>query len=526
MKDLILRAGVIAAALAVAVSFLLRVLLGLTYLPEIASSAVFSLIPGSIESGAVENLGPLAKETTYLLASVVLVLVLAVIPLFLRRLGALPRQGPSLVLVSAVTAYGVLLGLSAFFLTITRVPALPVSPASVALGMLVTVAVFTAAFVPIYIRPTGPPPVTYPGEKIKRPYDRKRRLFVASAAGAVLGAVILYYGVGALFSKQTPVSAGQETSEVLSSQVTPNSDFYRVDINIFAPSVDSSTWKLNVHGLVSTPTTFDYSSFMALDSVEEYATLECVSNTIGGDLMSTALWKGVQLKAILAMAGVSSQADYVVFRCSDGYDVGIPIERAMADGTILAYEMNGDPLPTDHGYPLRAIVPGLYGMMNPKWITDIEVVGTAYEGYWQRNGWTNIATLQTGSTTITPGNSPLRDRFPIPSSLGDIFGSPVPIVGAAFAGDRGISKVEVSTDGGTTWQDASLNDPLSNYTWVFWRLDWNPAGPGGYKIVVRATDGTGEVQTATMNNPFPNGATGYAVVDVTISTPPTAESSK
>ena len=516
METRSLVSGAAVAALAVAVSLLLRVLFGLTYLPEIAASAVFSLVPGSIESSAVENLGPLAKEATYFIASLVLVLVLAAVPPVLKRLGILSRRGPSAALEVALSSYFLLLSLSAFFLAITRVPALPVSPGSVALGMLVPVVVFAAASGLFSFYPARPAQSPYPAERVKRPYDRKRRLFIASAAGAAVGAAILYYGVGALISKQTPVPAGQETNLVLSSQVTANSDFYRVDINVFAPSVDSSTWKLNVHGLVNTPMTLDYASIMSLSSVEEYATLECVSNVVGGDLVSTALWKGVQLKTVLETAGVNPQADYLVFRCSDGYDVGIPLERAMANGTILAYEMNGEPLPTDHGYPLRAIVPGLYGMMNPKWITDIELVSGAYEGYWQRTGWTNIATYQTGSTTISPGNSPLRDRFPIPSTLEDVFGPVVPLIGVAFAGDRGISRVEVSTDGGATWQDASLYDPLSEYTWVFWRLDWNPAGPGGYRIAVRATDKSGVVQVASLTNPFPNGTTGYSVIDIGI----------
>ena len=233
--------------------------------------------------------------------------------------------------------------------------------------------------------------------------------------------------------------------------------------------------------------------------------------------MSTALWKGVKLGDLLNTAGVSSQADYVVFKCYDGYDVGIPLERAMAEGTILATDMNGVPLPAEHGYPLRAIVPGLYGMMNAKWITDIELVSGTYEGFWQRRGWTNVATYQTGSTIITPGSSLLRDRFSLPSGLVEVAGSQVPLVGMAFAGDRGIQKVEVSTDGGASWQTASLYDPLSKYTWVFWKLDWNPTSSGLQHLVVRATDGNGNTQVATMSDPFPNGATGYDVVDVVVS---------
>jgi Oxidoreductase molybdopterin binding domain/Mo-co oxidoreductase dimerisation domain len=254
-----------------------------------------------------------------------------------------------------------------------------------------------------------------------------------------------------------------------------------------------------------------------LPSVEEYATLECVSNNVGGDLLSTALWKGPRLKGILDAAGVSPNADYVVFKCYDGYDVGVPMERALLDGTLLAYEMNGAELPTEHGYPVRAIVPGLYGMMNAKWVTEIELVGQPYSGFWQRKGWTNDAHYQTESTILSPGTSPLRDRFPVPSGVTDIAGNSVPIVGVAFAGDRGISKVEVSTDGGNSWETASLQDPLSGNTWVLWNLNWNPPASGAYRLMVRATDKNGQVQTATMRNPFPDGATGYQVVDIRVS---------
>ena len=503
--------------MAVAASFLSRIVFGSTYLPELAASTVFTLVPGTVESDAVENLGALAKETTYAVGSVVLVLVLALVPSALKRFGLLPRRAGRTKLAAAAATYALMVGLGAVFLSQTHDSTSPGSPGSVALGKHVPGDVFGEAYSPLTLPASGPPQATYPRERTKSRFDRKRRLFIASAAGAAVGAAMLYYGVGFLFSKQTAVQAGQETSQVLSSQVTSNSDFYRVDIYVFPPSVISGTWSLKLHGLVTTPMTLDYSQVMSLPSVEEYATLECVSNNVGGDLMSTALWKGVQLKALLAMSGVSPQADYVVFRCYDGYDVGIPLERAMADGTILAYEMNGAPLPTDHGFPLRAIVPGLYGMMNAKWVTDIELVSGAYDGFWQRRGWTGVATYQTGSTIITPGDAPLRDRFPIPSSLRVTSGSPVPVIGAAFAGDRGIQKVEVSTDGGTTWQDTSLYDPLSRYTWVFWRLDWNPPGAGDYKIMVRATDGTGQTQVATMTNPFPNGATGYGAVDVKVS---------
>jgi DMSO/TMAO reductase YedYZ molybdopterin-dependent catalytic subunit len=513
--------GVVAGAVAVATSFALRILFNVAYLPELAASAVFSLVPGFLESRAVESLGPLAKETTYAAGSVILVFVLGLVPVGLGRAGLLPKGKVSLALSLAVSSYLLMLALGGLFLALTQVSTQQASLGSLAVGLLFPGLVFGALMGAASLASTQPPKVAYPMERMKRSNDRKRRLFIKGAVATAVAATILYYGVGFLLSKQTsqnsPGNSAQEASQILAAQVTPNSDFYRVDVNVFAPSVDVSKWTLQLHGLVNTPMTLTYSQLLAMPSVEEYATLECVSNQVGEDLMSTALWKGVKLGDLLNTAGVSSQADYVVFKCYDGYDVGIPLERATAEGTILATDMNGVPLPAEHGYPLRAIVPGLYGMMNAKWITDIELVSGTYEGFWQRRGWTNVATYQTGSTIITPGSSLLRDRFSLPSGLVEVAGSQVPLVGMAFAGDRGIQKVEVSTDGGASWQTASLYDPLSKYTWVFWKLDWNPTSSGLQHLVVRATDGNGNTQVATMSDPFPNGATGYDVVDVVVS---------
>ena len=305
---------------------------------------------------------------------------------------------------------------------------------------------------------------------------------------------------------------------LIDAEVTPTYLFYRIDINTVVPRIDATNWNLSIKGLVNNPVILNYEEIKNMNAVEEFATLACISNKIGGNLTSTALWKGVRLRDILQKSVVKSNAKYIVFRCQDGYDVGIPLETGMMEGTVLAYDMNNFPLTSEHGYPIRAIVPGFYGMMNPKWITEIELVDKTYEGFWQRKGWTNNGISSISSSIVIPGNQPIDDRFP--HLVGDNSNlSPrrnIPIAGIAFAGDRGISKVEVSTDGGNSWKTAIVKDPLSQYTWVLWTSGFTASDKGDYEIVVRATDKTGQIQTSKLEDPFPNGAEGYNKVNLSV----------
>jgi DMSO/TMAO reductase YedYZ molybdopterin-dependent catalytic subunit len=532
-------AGIVAGALAIGISLLFRSLAGGPFLPELASQTLFSLTPGEFESQAVENFGPLAKYTAFIAAIVINFILYGLIGILMDKIHNKSKWKSYIVKVfkSSLVAYIILFIISILLVTTiqirtgTRVVAIPLLAISLVLPQLAFGFIFSSFF---RIRQTLKEP---PGEI---PDTQKsiasRREFLRLIVASAIAVPILYFGLNRLFSRQNQEQqeSGVSSSQLvplpksrpagfddpmlgplLASELTPTYLFYRIDINPIVPVVDEKTWNLTVKGLVDNPLTITYEEIRKMPSVEQYATLECVSNKIGGDLISTALWKGIKLRDLLARAKVKPGAKYIAFRCSDGYDVGIPLENGLMDGTILAYDMNLAPLIAKHGFPVRAIVPGLYGMMNPKWITEIELVDSVYEGYWQRNGWTNNADVHTASTIVIPGQTELRDRFRKLDEMPKIVpGQKAPIAGIAFGGDRGISKVEVSIDGGATWKSAVIKNPLSQYTWVLWTAGFTPIGKENYSIIVRATDKTGKAQTAEFNKPFPDGATGYQTVNV------------
>ena len=280
----------------------------------------------------------------------------------------------------------------------------------------------------------------------------------------------------------------------LAMEVTPTKDFYVVSKNAFDPDVDAGRWRLEVAGLVETPMTLTYDDIKALPAVEQYATLCCISNEVGGDLIGNAAWRGVRLKDLLQRAGLRPGVVDIALRASDGYTDSISLERATQDGTLLVYEMNGEPLKPEHGYPLRLLVPGIYGMKNVKWITRLEAIDYDLKGFWQRRGWDDRAEYKTMSRIDAPASTVKGEAE---------------IAGVAFAGDRGIGKVEVSTDGGATWETAEIKPALSPFTWVLWHKRWTPPRPGKHRLVVRATDGRGQLQTSQYAPPDPSGSSGY-----------------
>ncbi|MGA8842181.1 MAG: molybdopterin-dependent oxidoreductase [Nitrososphaeraceae archaeon] len=532
-------AGIVAGALAIAISLITRSFLGGPFLPELASQTLFSLTPGEFESQAVENFGPLAKYSAFTAAVIVYFVLYGLIGVLVEKIHTrFPFKGYiAKALEASIIAYTILLTISVLLIATlqSRTSTSAISLSLLAISLSLPQIVFGFIFSYFFRTKQTQKESTEKVSDAQR-INPNRREFIKLLIASAIAFPIFYLGLNRLFSGQeqeqqeSSVSLAQiipqstskpigfedpMLSPLLGSELTPTYLFYRIDINPVVPVVDEKTWSLTVKGLVSNPIKITYDEIKAMPPVEQFATLECVSNKIGGNLISTAFWKGVKLKDILDKAKIKPEAKYIAFRCFDGYDVGIPLKNGLMEGSMLAYDMNLAPLTAKHGFPLRAIVPGLYGMMNPKWITEIEVVDTIYEGYWQRNGWTNQADVHTGSTIVIPGQAELRERFrKLDETPKIVPGQKTPIAGIAFGGDRGISKVEVSIDDGATWKSAIIKDPLSQYTWVLWTAGFTPAGKEKYKIIVRATDKSGQVQTAEFNKPFPDGATGYQTVSV------------
>jgi DMSO/TMAO reductase YedYZ molybdopterin-dependent catalytic subunit len=287
--------------------------------------------------------------------------------------------------------------------------------------------------------------------------------------------------------------------------VTSNDDFYRIDTSLYPPQVDPASWQLRIHGMVRNPITITWGELLERPMIERYVTLACVSNEVGGDLISNALWLGTPIKALLDEAQPLPDADQVVQRSVDGWTCGSPT-AVLRDGrdALLAVGMNGRPLPVAHGFPVRMVVPGLYGYVSAcKWITEIELSRFAdFDAYWVPRGWSQQAPIKTESRIDTP-----RDGAKRPAG-------PVTVAGVAWAQHRGIAKVEVQVDGGE-WMPATLAATVSSDTWRQWSVQW-PATPGEHTIRVRATDTTGATQPGTPAPPAPNGATGWHSVSVTI----------
>ncbi len=288
--------------------------------------------------------------------------------------------------------------------------------------------------------------------------------------------------------------------------ITPNDKFYCVTKNVIDPRVDPSLWRLEVTGLVRHRQTYDRARLHALPTVAQETTLMCISNGIGAGLMSNALWRGVPLRTLLHAAGPLPEAAKVRLHGVDNYTDAFPLAKALDPTTLVAFEMNGEHLPDKHGFPARVVVPGYFGEKNVKWLTRIEVTGPEAEGFYEKQGWGPDFTIPTRSRIDQPNEWAYFKLADQPDGIS--------LKGVAFAGDRGVSKVEVTLDGGQMWQPAQIDYPGTKLTWVLWTFPWKPAAPGEYKLSVRATDGTGAPQPGEKARAPFSGTTGFHQITV------------
>ena len=319
-----------------------------------------------------------------------------------------------------------------------------------------------------------------------------RRMFLRSAGlGTLASAWPVSSHAGTFFWKRLYAIPPRETVPI-----TPNNKFYIVNYAGF-PKLDLARWSLSIGGQVKKPMRMTFADFYSRPVVEMPATLICIDTLPGGGSIGNAVWEGLPLKSLLEEVRPDPSAYDVIFHAADGYSDSIPFERAMNGNVLLAYMMNGEMLPPAHGYPLRAVVPGLYGIKNVKWITEIEIVDHDYKGYWQQRGWTDKGEIRIFSRINTPGH------------YQEIRGGEHTIRGIAFGGYYGISRVDLSFDGGRTWKPAILEPPLSPYSWVLWNYPWKKPASGAYNLAIRAWDGRGRLQEARIERAYPAGSSGY-----------------
>jgi len=340
----------------------------------------------------------------------------------------------------------------------------------------------------------------------------------ASVVAGVLGRQLLDTAGGPPTTGSTTLPPPSQTASLpggasldvdgITPIVMPNDRFYRIDTALLTPSVDVATWSLTVKGMVDREVTLTYADLAELPLFEQYVTIACVSNEVGGPLVGNAKWTGVKLREVLDMAGVQAGATQLVGRAVDGWTAGMPTDWVMnaEREPMIALKMNDELLPKIHGFPARLIVPGLYGYVSAtKWLAELELTTLeAFDGYWVPLGWSKEGPILTQSRIDVPGSG---QQVPV---------GRVAIAGVAWAPDRGVAKVEVAIDG--QWHECKLSTPISNATWVQWLYAWDTTAVqlGAHTIEVRATDLTGDVQTDQVTPPAPDGARGHDTITVMV----------
>ena len=493
-------AGLIAAFLGVAAGQLIAAAWEPAYAPlAVVSSTAIDIPPAPVKEWAVQTFGTLAKFIVTVVVAVAVGLFAALAGLVARRQ---PLRGAAIALV--VGLVGVLAGVAR-----PGEGAAALVPSAVA-GVVAAGALYLQV---LWLQRTRPDPT-----------DPSRRSLLIGAAGlagvgalAWVGANMLMNRSAALASRlastlpspstAAPILAADVQAPVAGMPpfITPNDSFYRIDTAIVVPQVDAKNWTLTVGGMVERPFTLTYDELLAMPMVETDLTLTCVSNEVGGPYIGNARWLGVPLWPLVERAGIDPTSDQLISTSVDGFTAGTPV-AALRDGrvSLLAVGMNGEPLPIDHGFPVRMVIAGLYGYISAtKWLQSLEFTTyAAQQAYWTTRGWATQAPVLTGSKVQVP--APYSTIKPGRTAIG----------GTAWAQDRGISAVEVQVDTGP-WRQCNLAGVPNDDTWRQWWVEWD-ATPGWHTLRTRATDGLGVTQTALTAEPFPSGATGWHEIRVLV----------
>jgi DMSO/TMAO reductase YedYZ molybdopterin-dependent catalytic subunit len=538
------RQALIAAGLAVGAALLARFVLQITTPAEVFAEALIRFVPLSVFSWLVGTLGPGAKHLFFgavligagIVAAATGLLYCAIRSAILRRTGHMEHtnQTDQSALAASVPTYA---EIPLMVLLLWLVTAGILAPlvgggflgaafAEGVVGTLLTQLLPDIAFALAFIwllQSTLLPPYAGAPDEATLQLTRRRLLnrgltAIVVAAGGTLAWQFISSNFGFSRTRQPPLNISNAPQRVVpppqptygpwtslagqTADVTPTTKFYYVSKNFVGdPQIDARTWQLTITGSVNTPVTLTYDQLRALPAVERYHTLECISNEVGGDLMSNAYFRGTRLADLLDYAGIRPGANELVFRAADDYSDRLHLSQAMDPLSLIVYEINGAPLPQAHGYPARLLIPGLYGMKNGKWLTSLEVNTGDYMGYWETRGWTKEAKVK------------MTSRIDLPADGAVLASKSAWIAGVAFAANRGIGRVEVSTDAGATWQPATLRRPLGALTWVLWQYQWQPT-PGSHVLAVRAIDLQGNVQSSSQASTLPDGSSGYHAVQV------------
>jgi DMSO/TMAO reductase YedYZ molybdopterin-dependent catalytic subunit len=501
--------GACAGGLAVAAMLVGQLVAGLPALIDVLGNGTVLLVPGPIFGALIDSLQERARPLLVVGTTLLILVISAALGAIMARWSwrAVASYPGELASRRGQAVWRWLL--PALVLWVLTLPAVVVAEGTVATDATWTVLVdwlLISGLIELLLGSVMLGGTTAGVRTAGRPDLLTRRQFLV-VTGAVAGVASLgYLGVRALRASSPPVGAavGGSATGALPQGITPTSDFYVVSKDLFGtPQVNASTWRLNFGG--REPFSLSYPDLTALAPTERIQTLECISNPVGGTLISNGSWSGVPLADLLSRAKFPSGTKEIVFGCTDGYTESLTLAEATAPTTLVVTHLNGLKLPDQHGFPARILVLGHYGMKNPKWLTGVTSAQAPYLGYWEQEGWEAAAVPK------------IFSRFDFPSGSTRLAsGRRYLLSGVAWGGLKGIGKVEVSFTGGRTWVAAHLQPPLSAYAWTIWSLSWAPT-TGLYTLTVRAHDLTGQVQDSSAQGSFPSGATGYEQIAAIVS---------